>query len=313
MNAKCRISALRPKTAGSHAVLFNAEGMALVLTLMVLAVLTALVVEFAYGVYVNTNALYNWQASQKLSITAKSAIKIASKLISENINQYSYTHPDLLKDFNGKPFAVAQGTATIWIEDESSKFNVNSLVFPNGTLNEKAYDSFLRLLKALDLDERIADRVADWIDADSVPRLQDSERKAKNGYLDSVDELLLIEGVDRKSYDTLMPYVTIYGNGLININSAGAPVLMSLSEAIDKEMAGRVIRYREDAPFERAEDILKVAGFETTGTSLMGRITVKGTVFHVTSAAKTGDIKRIIESILEISDNSSIVRYWKEI
>src|SRR5512139_1596351 len=42
------------------------SGMALVLVLMIVALITAMVVEFAYGVYVNTNALNNWQTSQKL-------------------------------------------------------------------------------------------------------------------------------------------------------------------------------------------------------------------------------------------------------
>ena len=43
------------------------SGMALVITLLALVLITALVVEFSYGVYTSTNALYNWRDSQIFS------------------------------------------------------------------------------------------------------------------------------------------------------------------------------------------------------------------------------------------------------
>jgi hypothetical protein len=45
------------------------SGMALVMTLMILALITSLVVEFAYGVYTTTAALQNWKDSQRLSLS----------------------------------------------------------------------------------------------------------------------------------------------------------------------------------------------------------------------------------------------------
>ncbi len=318
MNNKCKPQNENAKPGSFNACnvqvsLSDSGGMALIITLVILTLLTALVVEFAYGVYINTNALNNWQESQRLSLTARSALRLASGVISGNIDNYSYTHPDLLKDYNGRALALSRDIATVYIEDESAKFNLNSLVYPNGMLNKSAYDSFVRLLTDLRLDPDIAPRVADWIDPDAEEKTAGSELKAKNGYLDSVDELLLVRGIDRASYDRVAPYVTIYGNGLVNVNCADVPVLMSLSESIDKETAERIVSYRENTPFERPENILKVAGLETAGASLMGRITVKGTVFHITSVAQAGPIKRVIESVLEISGRAGIVKYWREI
>lgn len=291
----------------------NSRGMALVLTLMVLALLTAMVVEFSYGVYINTNALYNWQTSQRLSLVARSGVKLASMAISENDMQYPYTYPGILEISHENPFEDFEGMISSRIEDENSKFNINSMVYSNGRLNEKAYHSFIRLLNVLGLDPGIADRVVDWIDPDKEPRVPDSENGSKNAHLDSVDEILLIPGIDRRSFDRLLPHITIYGSGLININGAETPVLLSLSDSIDEGMAKRIVQYREIVPFEKAEDILKVAGFETLGQSLMGHITVKGTAFRVISTATEGDIKRMIEGILEITGGSPTVRYWREI
>jgi len=127
-----------------------------------------------------------------------------------------------------------------------------------------------------------------------------------------VDELLIIPGIDQTTFDKLQPYITIYGSGLININGAEIPVLVSLGEAISGEIAERIIHYREITPFENPGDILKVAGFETIGQALMGQITVKGTAFRVTTTATEGDIRRRIESLLEMTGSRPTIKYWKE-
>jgi type II secretory pathway component PulK len=276
---------------------------------MVLALITALVVEFSYAVYTNTNALYNWKTSQRLSFVAKSGVQLASKAILEEVRQHpSYTYPGSLDIPIKNPFEDFKGTVLLRIEDENSKFNINSLQIVR---DNWYYNSFLRLLRALDLDPGIANRIADWIDADSDPRLSDSEKGAKNAPLDSVDELLLIPGIDKKSYDKLLPYITIYGDRSININGAEIPVLMSL-EGIDREMAERIVKFREITPFKNATDIVRVAGFEALGQSLQGRITAHGTYFRVLSTATEEGIKKVIESVLEISSLNATVRYWRE-
>ncbi len=290
----------------------NSKGMALVLTLMVLAIIFAMVVEFSYEVYINTSALHNWQISQRLSLLAKSGVKLAAKTAGERALRYPYTYPGILEISPPNPLEGYEGILLLRVEDENSKFNLRSLVFPNGTVNAEARNSLIRLVKALGLSPEIADRVIDWIDPDREPRLQDSENGAKNRNLDSLDEILLIPGISKENYERLLPYVTIYGTDVININGAQIPVLMSLSDSIDKGMAERVIRYRENLPFERPTDILKVAGFETIGQNLMGRISVQGTSFRIVSTAKEGDIKRVIESVIEMPGENSLIRYWRE-
>jgi general secretion pathway protein K len=293
------------------------RGMALVLTLLVVAILTAMVVEFAYGVYISTNALHNWQAAQQLSLAAKSATRLGARLITENASLYPYTYPGHMEITQKIPFDEIDGTISLRIEDENSKFNLNTLVYQNRILNTNAYASLLRMLKALDLKKDIADRIIDWIDPDTEPRLHDSENSAKNGYLDSIEELLLIPGIDRESYEKLLPCITIYGaaqdgTSKININGAAVPVLMSLSDSISKDMAESIIRYRDSTPFEKEDDILKVSGFDNIGTPLLGYIAVKAKAFHVLATAQTGNIKRVIESVIDISGSSRAVRYWKE-
>ena len=294
------------------------KGMALVLTLLILAMITAMVVEFVYGVYTTNAGLYNWREAQKLSLAAKSGISLTTKMISENQNRYSYTYPgsvempveNILKGFSGK--------VVIRVVDENGKFNLNSLIWPNGTTNEAAFNSFIRLLKNLNLDEDIAYRVADWIDRDLEPRRRDSEEGTKNDYLDSTDELLFVKGIDSQAYDKLSPLVTVYGieqayNNLININTASRAVIMSLDDNITEALAERVINYRALEPFNRVSDLVKVAGFEgPLGQSLMNKITVKASNFRITSVAEEDRIKRVIECVIAVKGDGLLISYWQE-
>jgi general secretion pathway protein K len=299
------------------------KGMALVLTLMIMAIMMAMVVEFSYGVYTTNASLHNWQASQKLSLVAKSGVTLALKTISDNQALYTYTYPGKIDIPVENMFAAADeefgGKIFIRVEDENAKFNLNALVWPNGETNETALASFERLLKNLQLDGQIAYKVADWIDHDSDQRSGESEKGAKNAYMDSCDELCLIPGVDSQMYKTLEPFITVYGvdtisSSLVNINSAPLPVIISLDDNITEQLAERIIKYREMEPLKGPSDLVKIAGFEgPLGQSLMGRITVKAVNFRITSIAEDNNIKRIIECVAWNNDGGFVTRYWREI
>jgi general secretion pathway protein K len=294
------------------------KGLATILILMVMAIITAIVIEFAYASYTSTIALSNWRDAQRLSLVAKSAILLKVRELTEQQSRNSFTYPgrmempvlNILQDFDGK--------VLVRIEDENAKFNLNSLVLPNGTTNPQAYETFRRLLRHLNLDEKIADRVADWMDRDAEPRFTDSEEGAKNDYMDSVDELLLMKDIDIQAYEKLLSAVTVYGvyglsSNLVNINTAPLSVIMALDENMTAELAERIINYRFLQPFKLVSDLVKVAGFEgPLGQSLMGRITVKAAYFRVTAIAEDNGIVRIIECVIVNTGNDFTIRHWQE-
>jgi len=291
----------------------NKKGMALIITLLTLVIITAMVVEFSYGVYTGTNNLYNWRDSQCLSVMAMSGVNVSARFLSDMLKGYTYSYPGFIELSVENPFEDFKGKILVKVQDENSKFNINSIISPNGLLNDDAYNSFKRLLKTLSIDEKIADIVADWIDRDSEVRISDSEIGAKNSALLSVDELQLIKGISKKDYDRLFPYITVYGNGLININGAEKPVLMSLSNDMTDEIAQRVIDYRSISPFKQISQLQSVAGLDLALYGpISSRITVKGEVFYLKSSAVSGGLKRIIEAVLNTSSLPAAVKYWKE-
>ncbi len=276
------------------------KGVALVLTLMILAIITAMVVEFAYGVYTSTSALYNWKDSQRLSFVAKSGMAVAAQTISIYRTQDVYS----LYKYLGRQIPLENvsegfsGRLILMAEDENSKFNLNSL------RTQDAQQGFRRLLKNLGLDEGIADRVAQWIGATNNPWLQDSGESLKKDYMDSVDELLLIKGIDRQTYEKLLPYVTVYGyagrdDKRVNVNTASIPVIMSLAD-ISKESAKRLVSPRELEPLKDTGDLSTL--FFTAGTPMN---------FRITAIGEENGIRRMIECVISTSAGNQ-VRYWRE-
>ncbi|MGD1076490.1 MAG: type II secretion system minor pseudopilin GspK [Thermodesulfovibrionales bacterium] len=286
------------------------KGMALVLTLLILVLITALVTEFSYGVFTTTAALHNWQDSQRLSFIAKSGTSLAMKLIAgaQSSQIYQYLGKDIPVDSIVDGF---DGTLVVRAEDESGKFNLNSLVFQNNQDNPKAIAIFKKLLDNLGLSEDIADRVADWIDSDSEPRLPDSEVGAKNAFMDSTDELLLIKGIDHATYEKLLPYVTVYGqtsviqpNDIkININSASIPVIMSVYEAdgINADVE-TIIQERALNPFSDSDIGTRVPSDTHFITSCTN------SYLRIKATAEEHDIKRVIESVV----SGQNIWYWRE-
>ncbi len=48
----------------------NSSGSALIVTLLLISILTGLVVDFVYDVYIDTSSLSNWSNAQKASLIA---------------------------------------------------------------------------------------------------------------------------------------------------------------------------------------------------------------------------------------------------
>ena len=166
-----------------------------------------------------------------------------------------------------------------------------------------------KLFEYLNINPDLSLVIADWIDPDMEPRLADSEYAAKNTFLWSVDELRLIEGIDKKTFDRISPYVTVFGDNQININTAEVPVLVSLNDNMTEAHANKIIDYREDSPFEDPAHV-QLAGIELSiANTFMSRTTLKSSYFRITSTSTVNGITRIIESVM---DTSMKIHFWRE-
>jgi general secretion pathway protein K len=95
--------------------------------------------------------------------------------------------------------------------------------------------------------DHLAQTIMDWEDPDDLPRPNGDERDGylkkgllalpANAPLRTVDELLDVEGMTPTIYAQVAPYLTVYGSGVVNINTAPVPVLRAIPGMTDQILA----------------------------------------------------------------------------
>jgi len=120
--------------------------------------------------------------------------------------------------------------------------------------------------------------------------------------LESVHEFLLVEGVDDGVFALVEPYVTVYGGGRINANTASAELLLSCAGAYPaaEKRIGEIIAERESKPLTKTSELSNIA-FLTVGSTAFYGMAVGYTVAGVEAAR--------IEFVV---DSSGQRQYWHE-
>ncbi|MBI5232992.1 MAG: type II secretion system minor pseudopilin GspK [Deltaproteobacteria bacterium] len=296
------------------------KGMALVVTLLVTAVLVVLITEIVYAVHNYTSMTALFVDSQKASLLASGAVEREVISLSALTRDMKYTY--LTEEAMKKESAEEGVRIGIALEDEQGKISLNSLVSKEGKLNQPGYDMYQRFLSSLGLDKDLADAVVDWIDADGSP-LQDGAESsdyysvldrpynAKNGKLDSIEELLLVKGYTIDVYKRLKPFITVSTDGKVNVNTAPKEVIMALASDITEEMADTLIEERDKKPFASTAEVRNVPGFGSMPVGFENSITVKSNTMRIRSKAASGDIFREIDAVVRLGDKP-ITLYWRE-
>lgn len=304
------------------------NGFALVITLIITALLVAVTVEFIHDVFVETSLRHSYDDAQQASLVAAAGVSGAVKLIETTLASQDYTSltdawaaPGELKD--------ERGSVKVTITEESGKLDLNSIVFPNGTLNDAYYRSAQRLFRSLGLAVDTLEAVADWVDSDDIQRSGGAETRfykalekpyfAKNAPLESYEELRMVAGFDDKTLLKLSPYVTVYAESgsapysRVNANTAPAEVLAALDERMSPDLAARLVEFRRTTPIRNPADIAAIPGFETVGIALRDKIAVKGTVFRIQSRAQVNETVRLVEAVVRSTGTQSTILYWREL
>jgi len=142
------------------------------------------------------------------------------------------------------------------VEDEEGKININ-------VLPAKVLSPFFQKVGEVDADiaDEIAYSVVDWRDTDnslSHPEYEAEDDyyedleipyEAKDHKFESIEELLLVRGMTPEIFEKVKPFVTIYGAGVVNINTAPREVLVGLG--MDEVLADKIMTFRAGADGER--------------------------------------------------------------
>ncbi len=152
-------------------------------------------------------------------------------------SEISYTYSDGLENEPVKMFGMV---------DEESKINLN--VVPLPVLKKL-------ILNVFDWDDSRAHDLAQAILAWRESPSSDVHVSSK-GPFESMDELLLIKEIDVETFTKLSQYVTVYGSGKVNINTASRPVLIAMD--LDPRFVDKILSIRRgnDGQEATADDFI---------------------------------------------------------
>jgi general secretion pathway protein K len=222
------------------------------------------------------------------------------------------------------PLPVDGGSVAGRLEDLQGRFNLNSMLFPDGTVNDEAVKQLERILAALDLEPGWATAMADWIDPDTQPGFPDgAEDSAYTGesppYLVAnmpitrTSELMALSGFGAERYAKLKPFVTALPVGTpLNVCTAPGIVLDALSENAreyglnPKDLANR----RKEACFPTLEDLKGSLGNEAFD-KMKDSLTESSGFFRATLWVTIGTTDFTLYSLLARGDGGSVRPYLR--
>jgi general secretion pathway protein K len=308
-------------------ILQNQSGIALITVILMISILVAAALELNRSSRADIYSAANISDGLKLTYIAKSGFYGAAAMLANSKNSYE----TLSDDWANAQVLSAQSKALftngyfmVSIEDEKGKIPLNKLV-TGSAVKEDIKDMLLRLLKQPEfkLDERkaaeIVDAIIDWVDDDDAITGAGAESSyyaslampyaAKNAPLDCIEELLMIRGITNelfagtKEKPALRQLVTIYGTGIISINTAPKMVLRALSPDITVELADKMDEYRRSKSnnLSSVDWYKKVPGMENV-TIKPGLIDVaKSNYFRIYATGVADKMEQSVSGVLQRS------------
>jgi general secretion pathway protein K len=307
------------------------RGIALLLTLLVLTLLVALILEFDAEARREYRDAAAFRDNFKATVLARAAVQAArgtlqlDLLKDKQANQFF----DALTDIWALPimnYAIGDGLLNAQIEDERGKLNLNDLAAGGDPIAKgKRILRVKRLFELLQINPELVDAIVDWVDQDETPEPAGAESlyyqtlhppyRAANAPLQTLLELRLIKGMTPEVIQKLSKLVTVYppeGESKVNLNTADPLVLQALDPRITQGMAADIVQAR---PFKTIVELDRVSSFEDIGKELRPQnlYDVKSDLFLARMMVKVNEMTRNATVVLQRDPNTgtSSVKYYR--
>ena len=296
----------------------NPRGVALIMVLWIITILTVVVLEFSFAMRTEVNIAKNFKEEVELYAIAQGGVQQAiAELILNNDPRVQQLRKTMKTDDvslekkawvpDGRPYTLQfdRGECEIRIMSEAGKININ-------TISEMSLRKLIGNL-GLEVEKRdvVVDSILDWRDPDDFVRINGAENdyyqslkepyRCKNANLDSIEELLLVRGVtpdlfygkkgtkagegEAKASDIgLKDTFSVYAIGeQVDINSASLPVLRGVL-GLPSEVAKAIAKAREEKGFQHQQDLLlRVPELSPFMAEIAGRLVFSSTLAPLTS------------------------------
>jgi len=335
--------------------LSNRRGMVLIFALWVVGILTILAVSVAAGIRQKIFLVQRLDERSRMNNLLHSAVKKAAGYIHQEmeVSDFEFT-PDVkmhllnntgeLTNIMLKNDRAAIGYIPVsqddksmhWgVVDEESKINLNktdNITLTNlltNVLKMKDEDASKLALSLLDWRQEGTSEITGFYGDDYYSNLDHPYPKKSADY-ECLDEILLVKGMTKEIYDKLVNYVTIYGDGAVNINTAPEEVLEAMG--ITEELADKILMVRrgKDGIDGTADDRIFSKTYEITAVianvvpinllearqidilNMRGLLTTDSFYYSITAAGKLSSrsTAQSVHAIYSARDDKIV--YWNE-
>jgi general secretion pathway protein K len=286
---RLEVRGLKSVVHRSLSIALGEKGVALIMVLWVMAILSVVALEFSFAMRTEITIAKNHKEDLQRYAMAEGGVQRAiTELIYKHdarlqqmkktlsLEEISSEQQEWMADGRSYTLPFDQGTCEIRMMSEAGKININ-------VVSEFLLRKVIGQL-GLEGEERdvVVDSILDWRDPDDFYRANGAENDyylslkepyyCKNGNLDSIEELLLVKGVTPDLYHGkkrtlegeegstdrvgLKDIFSIYSPGeQVDINSA-TPLVMNMVLGIPREVSQQMVKAREEKPFENQQDLL---------------------------------------------------------
>jgi general secretion pathway protein K len=306
------------------------RGIALLIVLLTITLLTIIVVEFTQSAQVETHFAVSARNAQQAFYLARSGMNVGEALI---IGDAQLNHNDSNEDIWARPMPplpIGDGTAVLRVQDEGRRLNLNGML-RDGQVVPARRKVFDRLFTVLGVDRRILAAICDWLDQDSDPGTDPpgAEQSSylgesppvivRNGPLLTMRELLQVRGMTPTVFARLEEFVTVLPtNDLkVNVNTAPAEVLYALSDGLlaDPGVVDRLIATRRETAFTAPSVLKDVPGWnQALGPGESGAngggadyVDTNSTYFRIDAVGQVNDVTRGVTALVK-RDGKRLIR-----
>lgn len=336
---------------------YNRRGSILILALWTLGLLTVFAVQIGLTVRQRVTLLSRIETRSQLRLLAASGVKKAIALLRKDFDPsvmaasayskfYRYNNPDAFEDIRmglgsyavsyEEPSDMVSGGKIIFgVQDEEGKLNIN----------RASKDELMRLMTAvLFLSDKesqaLAEAMIDWRQkgksrmtgfySDEYYSNLEFPYEPKDMEFETFDELLLLEGMTPVAFQKLFSFVTIYGDGLVNVNTASRPVLLALGlkqKLVDKFLVVRrgldgqdntADDYVFERPFDIASEMKKILELdpdeakEIDELNSVGKIKTGSAFYRIESQGRMSQRQEMLGVVSVYNAKDGHIEYWRE-
>ncbi|MBF0122846.1 MAG: general secretion pathway protein GspK [Candidatus Omnitrophica bacterium] len=248
----------------------NRHAFLLITALWTLAFLAVLAVTIALGTRQKIMLLSRLEDRHRAQLAAEAGIKKAVAILLDDLedNQFAYSAKAKVRRFNnsGEFAAISIGEERADVSCPAFDEDQGKVVDRYGLCDEQAkininvadLDIMARLIvdvsgRPEDVARQIAQDIIDWRDYgkrkaegffsdDYYMSLQYPYRMKERNF-ERIDELFLVKGITPDLFEALRPFMTIFGDGRINVNSAPPQVWRALG--MEPVVVAKILKARK--------------------------------------------------------------------